>query len=155
MLSVPQFRADILRPTLARMGSQYTGQWAENLILGTIAQESNFVYIRQTNGPALGLIQMEPDTLDDLYDNYLNYRSHTRKAVDQFLAPIPGQKLQLQSNLAYMCAVCRMHYWRVPFNIPETVPKLAAFWKRHYNTEKGRGTAVDFLVNYRKFVVTK
>ena len=154
MLSVPQFRADILRPTLEGMGREYTGEAAENLILGTIAQESGFRYIRQINGPALGLIQMEPATLEDLYDNYLFSRWPSTKAVDQWLAPKPSMQVQLQSNLAYMCAVCRMQYWRQPFTMPKSddIERLAWVWKTFWNTARGRGSVSAFILNYKEHV---
>lgn len=156
-LSVPQFRADILRTTLRTMGPKFAGTAAENLILGTIAQESGFRYLRQINGPALGLAQMEPATLDDLYTNYLDYRPAVAKAVDRFLAPIPSRREQLQSNLAYMCAVARMQYFRRPFAMPQAddIEALARIWKRRWNTARGRGTEQAFILNYHQYVATK
>ena len=152
-----QFRADILRPTLKDMGRKYADEAAGNLVMGTIAKESEFRYIRQMNGPALGLIQMEPATLTDLYDNYLFSRFAEAMAVDQWLAPKPSQKDQLQSNLRYMVAVCRMQYWRQPFTMPEAddIPALARIWKRYWNTVRGRGTEAQFIANYERLVSTK
>ena len=44
------------------------------LLLGTCAVESNFgTYLKQKNGPALGVFQIEPSTLIDIWENYLYY----------------------------------------------------------------------------------
>jgi len=155
MLSTTQFRTDILRPTLHAMGKKYEGEAAENLILGTIAQESGFKYIRQIGGPALGLIQMEPATLYDLYKNYLNLRLGKKKKVQWFASNELMLTEQLQSNLAYMCAICRMQYYRQPFTMPEPddIKALAKIWKKYWNTEKGRGSESAFILNYHHYVI--
>ena len=45
------------------------------LLLGTAAVESYFIYRRQLGGgPAVGLWQMESRTARDIFDNYLRYR---------------------------------------------------------------------------------
>ena len=51
-------------------------QAAEDLVMGTIAQESRMgTYIRQLgNGPALGISQMEPATHNDIWNNFLAYK---------------------------------------------------------------------------------
>ena len=48
---------------------------AENLIMGTAAQESGFTYIKQLGGgPALGMFQVEPATAEDILFRYLKIR---------------------------------------------------------------------------------
>jgi len=153
MISIPQFRADILRPTLHTLGSKYGGDAAENLILGTIVQESGFRYIRQMNGPALGLIQMEPDTLDDIYDSYLKHRPNLSRVMDMFQGDVPRIRA-VQSHLDYACALCRIHYWRVPERLPDAddISGLARYYKKYYNTQKGRGTEAAFVLNYKTHI---
>ena len=54
MLDIPQFRANIVRPTLEAIGAH--NRAAEDLVLGTALQESNLRYLRQPNdGPAGGV----------------------------------------------------------------------------------------------------
>lgn len=48
---------------------------AENLLLATCAHESLLGYfLKQHQGTALGIYQIEPATHTDLWQNYLNYR---------------------------------------------------------------------------------
>lgn len=53
----------VVRPVLRVMSAW--SQPAEDLVMGTAAQESRLTYLRQLGGgPALGLWQMEPATHD-------------------------------------------------------------------------------------------
>ena len=65
---------NLIRRVLIGIGGY--SEEAENLLMGTAAQESALgEYIRQLgNGPALGIFQMEPETFDDIVRNYLSYR---------------------------------------------------------------------------------
>jgi hypothetical protein len=51
-------------------------------------------------------------------------------------------------NLQYAAAMCRIHYVRKPGLIPITVTGQALYWKKHYNTELGKGTESEFVKNY-------
>lgn len=154
MLDVIQFRARVVRPTLQAIG--HHSQSAENLILGTGVQESRLRYLVQLRqGPARGLFQMEPATHDDIWDNYLAHRAELRARVQDLLVPSQDRVDQLIWNLAYATANCRAHYLRVPTAVPAAndIDGLGAYWKAHYNTELGQGTAAEFVENYERYVV--
>ena len=70
---VPRAPQEHSLPRYARLQTVLVSQEAENLLMGTAAQESALgEYIRQLgNGPALGIFQMEPETFDDIVRNYL------------------------------------------------------------------------------------
>lgn len=149
-----QLRVYVVRPVLEELGLH--SRAAENLVLGTAAQESKMGhYVHQLGGgPALGIFQMEPFTHDDIWENYLD---HIAPLADKVLAAGRVQSAdseQLVGNLRYAAAMCRIHYWRIPAGLPgaDDVPALAAYWKRYYNTELGRGTPAEFIANYRKFL---
>ena len=78
--AVRMFRDVIVRPVLRDLAlSTYP---AEMLVLGTIAQESNFKYLEQlSGGPGIGLGQMEPATHDDLWSNWLSRRRHWARSA--------------------------------------------------------------------------
>lgn len=149
MLDVRQFRDLIVRPVLQALDAYSDA--AEALLLGTAAQESRFVYLRQLGGgPALGLYQMEPATHDDIWNNYLRYRNDLSGRVNRWLVPGHDRHDQLVWNLAYATAMCRMHYRRVPVALPAAndVAGLAAYWKAHYNTAGGAGSEAEFIENF-------
>jgi hypothetical protein len=154
MLNIPQFRTNIVRPTLEAIGAH--NRAAENLVLGTALQESNLHYLRQLNeGPARGIYQMEPATHDDIWDNFLAYRTELRERVSAFLVADHDRVDQLVWNLAYATAMCRVHYMRVRHALPspDDVRGLAEYWKQYYNTPQGRGTADEFAQKYEDQVV--
>lgn len=151
-----QLRTLIIRPTL-----EYLGLWsqsAENLLLGTAAQESHMgTYIAQIKGPALGIYQMEPATHNDIYNNYLGHRhdigAKIADLMDQSWIDLePWDKMA--GNLYYATAMARVHYLRVSEKLPEAtdIEGLARYWKKYYNTELGKGTEGEFTDNYRKYV---
>jgi hypothetical protein len=50
--------------------------------------------------------------------------------------------------------MCRVHYYRVPAALPPAgdLAEQAAYWKRYYNTELGRGTVEHFLGTARTVI---
>ena len=151
MIDPVQFRATVVRPALRLIG--HWSEAAENLVWGTAVQESRLRWLRQLEGgPALGLFQMEPATHDDIWTNYLAYRSALAGEVGRLLAPAPSRLDQLATNLLYGAALARVHYLRAPQALPAAgdIDGLAAYWKRFYNTGLGAGTADEFAANYRR-----
>lgn len=135
------------------------------LLHGTIAAESIYgTYLVQlNNGPALGIGQMEPVTHDDIWKNWLQHRRVIAGKVAGYLAVHPqdlnGMKFSELAphmiwNLKYAVAMMACHYRRVPDLFPSeseaTVFSLAEYWKKHYNTHKGRGTVTDFVAKWER-----
>jgi len=152
MLDPAQLRADIIRPALAAIGSDSAD--AAELILGTIAQESGGQYVRQLGGgPAMGICQMEPATHDDIWGNFLRYRSSLSNSL---LAAIGASQRpraeRMVWDLRYAVLMCRAHYLRVPEPLPDTLEGKADYWKQHYNTADGAGTVEEYVRNYRRLV---
>jgi hypothetical protein len=154
MIDSQHLRDLIIRPIL-----QTLNLWspaAEALVLGTAIHESRLVYLRQVGGgPALGIYQIEPTTHADLCRNYLDHRPVLKERVAAFLAPSPEPDAQLATNLAYATAICRLLYYRAPAPLPEAsdVDGLAAYWKAHYNTPAGKGTAAEWAKHYRECLI--
>ncbi len=155
----------VVSPTLKEIGLHSDA--AEQLVIGTIYQESRGEYLKQLgNGPALGLIQMEPATHDDIWRNYLVYNPYLRPKIKGLLSHsafcdtseshhrlfIPSAT-ELIANLKYAVAMCRIHYLRVPKALPMAgdIEGMAQYWKDYYNTANGSGKATEFVFNYPKF----
>ncbi|WP_063337609.1 MULTISPECIES: hypothetical protein [unclassified Marinomonas] len=95
---------------------------AEQLVMGTICQESGGVYLKQLGGgPALGICQMEPNTHKDIWLNYLKYQRDIVKDLSEFISAAAEDAYavagypdhdELISNLKYAIAMCRVHYWK-------------------------------------------
>ena len=159
-MNTNHFRIYIIRPALEAVALH--SQWAENLLLGTALQESRLEFLHQLNGPALGFYQMEPATHDDLWNNWIKYRPDMEDKARGFISATPAmsvpgvfehpQPSQMIWNLRYATVMCRLHYYRASFNIPnaDKPAELGAVWKRVYNTYKGAGTVDQFVQNYRR-----
>jgi hypothetical protein len=132
---------------------------AENLLLGTAAQESLMgTYLVQLGGgPALGIYQMEPATEKDCWDNFILHRNELRLIMNDISTNTTNGELfesELTWNLVYATAMARIKYYRDPEPLPaaDDIPGLAAYWKRVFNTNLGKGTEAEFIDNYHTYV---
>lgn len=162
---------DIVAQEFADRG--FGGPWtaAASLIYRTGLAESGYrVREQDGGGPALGYWQMEPATLEDIARNYLASRPRLQMAADHLIgedhvdfmtsALVSGVERRFERNGPpppwgehpllddrFACVACRLHYLRVREALPppDAIEQQAAYWKRHYNTEDGRGTVEHFL----------
>ena len=138
-----QFR-DLIRRSLERRGLH--SRAAENLLLGTAAQESAFgTYLMQRGGPAIGVFQMEPNTFDGLRGRF----------IPTFPELVTRDKAgMMESDLDFAAFMCRLRYKVDSMPLPDAanVKALAEYWKRVYNTRAGAGTVAQFLSNYARYV---
>ena len=127
---------------------------AENLILGTAAQESAYgkYTVQIGGGPARGKFQMEEATHDDIWKNFLKYKPRLAKLVLLISGLTEPDFNSLENNDIYACAMCRVHYFRVKEPIPTTINGYAYYWKQFYNTPEGKGAIHEFINNYIKYV---
>lgn len=131
------------------------------LLLGTAAVESNLTHRRQLgSGPARGLWQMEPGMTGaaDIFENYLRFRPDRYRKLVQIwleLSNVPFFSPSVE-ELAYhleryddiACALARLKFLRVPEAIPEGVDAQSRYWKKHYNTIKGKGEPEDYVKSW-------
>ena len=165
-VDINQFREEIVRPVLHDL--KMYSPVAENLIMGTAAQESGFTYLKQLGGgPALGMFQVEPATAEDILFRYLKGRKDLRRRFESAVQSTPPHSIdwetitiahvseRLISDLKFGVALCRLRYWMVPEGMPsraDDLPALARYYKAHYNTPLGKATEHEFLNNYRRYV---
>ncbi len=146
----------VIMPTLLHLGMYSTS--AENLLVGTVAHESKMgTYLKQVGGPALGIYQIEPATLHDIYDNYLAFRPSLLEKVEALRGKDLSREDSLVSNLAYATAIARLVYRRAPEPLPgfNDVAGLASYWKKYYNTYLGKGKRQQFIDAFPMEVITE
>lgn len=126
---------------------------AEDLVCGTIGQESdNGEFREQTGGgPALGITQMEPDTFRDIIDNYLEYRPHIWNRIAQISGVLSPNPNDLIHNDKLAICMCRVQYYRQKEQIPDTLNEQANFYKKYYNTPKGKATPEEYIKKYNLY----
>lgn len=144
-LNKTQFQSLIER-TLQDFDPALLSPQAVNLLLGTAAQESAFgTYIQQLgSGPALGIFQMEPATFAWLKKKFRwKYRELFFRKFEE---------LEWDLRLAIIMARLRYRVDKEPLPSAIDIGDMAAYWKRVYNTFKGKGTMAEFVENYEKYV---
>lgn len=153
MFDAGQFCEYILEPALKEVGLYSKG--AEQLLLGTACAESKLgTYLHQINGPALGVFQVEPRTHEDLWENYINYRTKLKWTIQRMVPDGMWDKTKdrpchhtLISDLKYAAVMARLVYRRSPMALPVEGQwnQSAAMWKSVYNTRLGAGTVLHFM----------
>ena len=161
MIDYTQFRELVVVPTLECLNNRIGySEEAVDLLMMTAAHESKGgTYLKQVGGPALGMYQMEPETEEDIWENYLDYRP----SLSAYVFNMRGKRLvapPLATNFVYATAMARVHYFRVPQPLPkknllaedveeEYLRELAMYAKAHYNTHLGKATPESY---YRDFL---
>ena len=153
MIVDPQtFAATVITPALQQIN--LFSPAAQQLLLGTALQESGLATRRQMGGgPALGFFQMEPATANDIWDNYLKFRAPLAALVTGLLStPAADRVAELETNDSYAAGMARIRYARVPEALPalDDIDAMAAYWKQHYNTPGGAGTADEFVATWTR-----
>ena len=154
-MDATQFRDTIVKPALLALE-----RWsvpAEQLVMGTAAQESQLISTRQSGGgPALGFFQMEPATHDDCWKNFIDFRPALKsKILSIRSASGIANASELATDHMYAAAMCRVRYMRTPESIPRDGRGLARYWKTHYNTALGAGTIAEFIANWNRLLTPR
>jgi hypothetical protein len=143
-IAAADFRSLVIEPALAALapaGIRVTNT-AADLLMATAAMETDLgTWLSQVGGPALGVFQIEPATLTGLL-------ARLRPAEAKALATVATPQLplaQVESNLVYAAAICRLYYWHDPMLLPpDTVSGLWNIYKAVWNTPAGAATMNDF-----------
>lgn len=153
-MDAQQLLDNIIKPTLEYMGGNYDSKNARMLLLSTAAIESECgYYINQIGGPAMGIWQMEPDTLHDIYDNcdaIATNRTEMYKILDSLDLFEATKDDDLAQSLVispmYACAMARLKYSMDPKRLPDcnNIRKVYDYYKRIYNTPLGASTYEKF-----------
>jgi len=160
----------IIKPTLEYMGGNYNSKNAQMLLLATAAIESDCGYdIKQINGPALGVWQMEPDTHDDIFAN-CDVMQDVNNDMSKFkyevlgLAPtynsdedFEAVNSDLIESPKYACAMARLKYSMDKEPLPDhkEIFEIYRYYKRIYNTPLGASTFEKFQAAWKKHGLDK
>lgn len=147
-----QFK-DLIERTLKEI--RVSSPAAVSLLLGTAAKEFHFgTYLKQIDGPALGVFMMEPSTETDIWVNVLNGAKDLKNRIINATGQIGPNVRALHTNISYQICMCRAHYLRFPEPFPNgnNVRALGEYWKKYYNTAAGKGTIEDFIACWERFI---
>lgn len=145
---------ELIEDTLHYMGDKFYSQAAINLLLGTYATESIIdgqTHLRQINGPALGIFQMEPATFAWIQDVHYNHKTRTT-AIPAVACALFAD---IEWNLKLAIIMARLCYW---YKTPEPLPpaddliSLASYYKTWYNSLLGHGSVQKFIRDYQAYM---
>ncbi len=153
MLDINQFRESIVKSTLNDL-LLYSPE-AEELLVFTCATESiGGTYVRQLQGPALGIYQMEPETYTDIWANYLHNQNNLRMIlITNFdVSRIPSPERMIY-DMRFSTAIARIFYARFKEPLPkiDDVDNIWWYYKRYWNTEKGSAKKDISISHYNMF----
>tara|TARA_Y100000593_G_scaffold64067_1_gene118332 strand:- start:323 stop:778 length:456 start_codon:yes stop_codon:yes gene_type:complete len=141
---------DIIDDVLTRLEDPDIGisntKEARDLIFETGNAETGYRHLEQMGGgPAVSFFQLEANTIKDIWENYIVYRKPlVRQAYE--LGFVEGEMIySVMTNIAVAIFFARIYYRRKPGSIPKTLEDRASYWKKHYNTEGGKGTVKHYI----------
>ena len=157
----------IITPTHKYMGGNYQSDSADLLSLCTTAIESDCgYYIKQVNGPALSIWQMEPLTHNDIWYNcdalkinYLGSLFHKILSLSfgDETTPVDIGHTDLIDSPKYACAMARLKYAMDEYPLPKVTGdrkldevNFYEYYKRVYNTELGKSTFSKWQIKMEK-----
>ena len=147
-----EYLEKVIEPVLCSLPGIPTSQAAAQLLLGTAIKESgNFKYRKQIGGPALSFFQIEPESHQDIWDNYLKFRPQLKTRIENIMTKPDADKLhELENNESYAAAMARIKYQRCPEKMPDVddIDAMARYWKKFYNTPLGKGTVKGYLESW-------
>ena len=150
MINKNQLINDIIKPSLECVGLY--SEDAVHLLKAICVHESNAgTYVKQINGPALGIFQIEPATYKDLVFYLKSSRPDLRNMILDIykIGLLPhADSGQLVWDLRFSVIMARVFFLRIPEPLPgKNIAKIATYWKKYYNTPKGRGTEDAFIAS--------
>jgi hypothetical protein len=156
-LNISQIKQFIVAPVCERLAAanpKLNSAASVPLILGIANKEGlGLSCIRQLGGgPARGLCQMEPATRLDLMGRQLAGASNASMlaALMSFVPAGADLDDEMQSNLHFMFAACRLRMWFVPEELPAAndARGLCQYWKTYWNTPAGAGIVDATTIAY-------
>ena len=154
MMNCTQLRELIIKPALYDL--MLLSDDAVELMVFTCAVESlGGTYLKQVNGPALGIYQMEPATYNDIWQNYiLKKTSLNLIMISNFDCVRMPSEERLIYDLRFATAMTRLFYARIPEKLP-VKPGSHGLWdyyKKYYNTGQGSATQYVSIEKYSSFI---
>lgn len=156
MMNCNQLKELIIKPALIEL--LLYSDVAMELLVFTCANESDGgTFIKQVNGPALGIYQMEPGTYNDIWINYISNRQDINlQMIHNFDCNTIPPEDRLMYDIRFATAMCRIHYARVKEALPSIydIEGIYNYYKKYYNTDAGKADYPQAMRKYQAFVGT-
>jgi hypothetical protein len=146
MIDPKQLRS-LVKRTLKRIPHGYS-ESSEVAVLMLSAHESRLgKYLKQTQGPALGMGQIEPITHDD------TWKHGDTCAANAKILRIDRDVERLEYDLVYQIFMIRQRLFMKPEALPPSNDPwaIAEYLKKHWNTTRGKAEADDYYKAYNYY----
>ena len=120
---------------------------ASEMVYNTGLAESGYRQLEQIKGPAIGFFQVEPNTMNDTWDNYIAYRPPLKTKIWALGFDEKDGVERVMGSIILQVVFCRLKYRRSPKALPACgdLEAQAKYWKSIYNSELGKGTVEHFM----------
>jgi len=126
--------------------------FAVDLMLETAAQETHCGQLRDPtpNGAGRGIFQIDPIAFNDICQRA---RANDLAMIySEFAIDIKKVRHDALDHSPLLAAIfCRLFYKLIPEPVPSTLVGRAAYWKKYYNTERGKGSVGEYVNNASLF----
>lgn len=146
-----QLESLVVVPTLKEIPNGYSEK-AVLAIMMIIAHESKRgEYIKQINGPALGLIQMEPSTHDDVWANSDSiWKNASLLGFAKRGENLPDATL-LTYDLRYNVFMARQRLFMDVNPLPDKPLEMSSYLKSYWNSSLGKADDLDYYNDYMRW----
>lgn len=153
MLNCEQFKNSIIIPSTSLIKEE-SPEATELLVFTCAVESAGGTYIRQVNGPALGIYQMKTRTYNDVWQTYIRHQPHLLYILGTNLNiySIPDET-RLIYDLYYATIMARIFYLGIKEKIPskDDIDEIYNFYKKYYNTNEDAPSKVACIKAYQKF----
>lgn len=153
MINIDQFRKLIIESSLNDL-MLYSSDAEELLVFTCAAESDGGSFLHQVNGRALGIYQMEPETYNDIWQNYIKLHPHIGMLLSTNfnIVFIPSED-RLIYDLRFCTAMTRLFYARFPEPLPDcnNVDAIWNYYKKYYNTARGAAEKYSAIKKYLRF----
>lgn len=146
----------VITPTLKYL--QADTPVARALLLLTAVHESQCGhYLRQEPSHiAIGIFQMEKNTHDDIWKNWLNINNKPNVVAlhNLIAARWPQHDAEVMcADMGYAAAMTRAHYLRCPAPLPPmSLDAIAKYWDDQYNRNPKAGFPAQAIADWKNIV---
>jgi hypothetical protein len=147
----------VIIPTLKEIPKGLTDEavMAITMIIAHESRRGNFLK-QMGNGPALGLINMEPPTYkstwkfgDSIWDNAFMMGIVTEKDFKKKRPPLVGRLIY---DLRFNVFMCRQRLFMKPEKFPKTPYQMSAYLKKFWNSVHGAADSNSYLNDFNMWV---
>lgn len=154
MMNCQQLKELVIKPALLDL-VMFSDVAMELLVFTCATESQGGSFLKQVSGPALGIYQMEPETYNDIWQNYLKFQPGIMMRLQQSFEcnRMPSED-RLIYDLRFATAMARIKYERVKEPLPPAISdaSLWNYYKANYNTADGAAEMSESINAYHRFI---